>query len=128
MAYLIDTDWAVDYLKGVDEKVSFLQSHDQLHIATISIGELVEGIEDSGRKEEREDALEDFIAGVTVLAFTREMAASFGNIRNKLRKQGELVGDIDIMIGATARVHDLNLLTDNTAHFELMPSVTVYGD
>jgi predicted nucleic acid-binding protein len=43
--YLIDTDWAVDYLKGIDEKVRFLQNEEELYISALSVGELVEGIE-----------------------------------------------------------------------------------
>lgn len=53
MTYLIDTDWAVDYLKGIDEKVEFLQQEEELYVSTLTVGELVEGIEDSERKEER---------------------------------------------------------------------------
>jgi predicted nucleic acid-binding protein len=58
--YLIDTDWAADYLKGVNEKVEFLQEQEDLYISAISVGELIEGIEDSERKEERRKAMEDF--------------------------------------------------------------------
>lgn len=78
MKYLIDTDWTVDYLKGVDEKVNFLQKQEDLYISTLSIGELVEGIEDSDKREERMKSLNDFLAGVTVLPFTKDIAVEFG--------------------------------------------------
>ena len=51
MAYLIDTDWAVDYLKGIEDKVGQLQDMKNLFISALSVGELVEGIEDSGRED-----------------------------------------------------------------------------
>lgn len=127
MAYLIDTDWAVDYLKGVDETVRFLQDEQDLYISALSVGELVEGIEDSDRKEARMDSLNDFLAGVTVLSFTRDAAVEFGKVRNTLRKRGELIGDIDTMIAATARVNDLTILTENTQHFRKIGELDNYS-
>lgn len=124
--YLIDTDWAVDYLKGIDEKVRFLQNEEELYISALSVGELVEGIEDSDRKEERMDSLNDFLAGITVLSFTRDTAVEFGKIRNRLRKNGQLIGDIDTMIAATARVNNLEILTDNAQHFNKVDEIEIY--
>ena len=127
MAYLIDTDWAVDYLKGVDEKVSFLQSAEDLYITSISIGELIEGVEGSEKKEDRIRGLENFLANITVVSFTEEMAYTFGKIRNDLRIKGKLPGDIDLMIAATALHLDLEVLTDNKKHFEDISGIELYG-
>lgn len=127
MAYLIDTDWAVDYLKGIDETVRFLQDEEELYISALSVGELVEGIEDSERRDERMESLNDFLAGVTVLSFTRETAVEFGKIRNALRKNGQLIGDIDTMIAATARVNDLTILTENTKHFSKIKELELHS-
>ncbi len=127
MAYLIDTDWAVDYLKGVDEKVSFLRSAEDLYITSISIGELIEGIEGSEKKEARIRGLENFLANITVVSFTEEMAYTFGKIRNDLRKKGKLPGDIDLMIAATALHLDLEVLTDNKKHFKHISGIELYG-
>ncbi|MFB6191670.1 MAG: type II toxin-antitoxin system VapC family toxin [Candidatus Nanohaloarchaea archaeon] len=127
MTYLIDTDWAVDYLKGIDEKVEFLQQEKELYVSTLTVGELVEGIEDSERKEERMESLEDFLSGVTLLSFTKETAIEFGKIRNNLRKQGNTIGDIDTMIAATAKVHNLEILTDNTQHFQKVEDLQLHN-
>lgn len=125
MPYLIDTDWAVDYLKGVNEKVEFLQDADKLYISALSVGELVEGIEGSESRERRMNSLNDFLAGVTVLAFTKEAAVEFGKIRNRLREEGRLIGDIDTMIAATAKTQGLEILTDNTRHFDEIEEVRI---
>lgn len=124
--YLIDTDWAVDYLKGVNEKVEFLQEQEDLYISAISVGELIEGIEDSERKEERRKALEDFLSGVKILAVTKEIAVEFGKIRNNLRQEGELIGDIDVIIGATAKTNNLTILTDNQKHFSKIENIDLH--
>lgn len=128
MGYLIDTDWAVDYLKGVDEKVEFLQHHEELYISTLTVGELVEGIEDSNRREQRMNSLEDFLSGITVLAFTKQTGVEFGKIRNKLRKEGEMIGDIDAMIGATGKTHGLEILTDNKQHFQKVNGIQIHEE
>lgn len=128
MSYLIDTDWAVDYLKGVDEKVEFLQDHEELYISTLTVGELLEGIEGSDHKEQRMNALEDFLSGVTVLSFTKQIAVEFGKIRNKLREEGDLIGDIDTMIGATGKTHDLQILTDNAHHFQKIDGIHIHKE
>jgi len=128
IGYLIDTDWAVDYLKGVDEKVEFLQSQEDLYVSTLTVGELVEEIEDSDRRDQRMSALEDFLSGITVLSFTKQAAVEFGKIRNNLREKGEMIGDIDTMIGATAKAHSLEVLTDNTQHFRKINGLELYEE
>lgn len=126
MPYLIDTDWAVDYLKGVGGKVSFLQSAEELYISSISVGELVEGIIDSKDEEKRREGLENLLTKITVVPFTGKIARIFGRMRSKLRNKGKLPGDIDIMIGATAQFMDLELLTENTKHYKDMDGVKLH--
>jgi tRNA(fMet)-specific endonuclease VapC len=38
--------------------------------------------------------------------------------RGRLRKQGALIGDFDLLIGATCLHYGLMLLTNNRQHFE----------
>ena len=73
------------------------------------------------------DSLNDFLAGVTVLSFTRDTAVDFGKIRNRLRKNGQLIGDIDTMIAATAKVNDLEILTDNDQHFSKVDEIEIHS-
>ncbi len=42
----------------------------------------------------------------------------FGKERGRLRATGLMIGDCDLLIGATALRHDLTLLTNNRRHFE----------
>ena len=39
-------------------------------------------------------------------------------IYGKLYRQGQLITDADILIAATALVHNLTLVTENVAHFQ----------
>jgi len=42
----------------------------------------------------------------------------FARVRSLLRRQGNLIPDLDLLIAATALEHELVLLTRNRRHFE----------
>lgn len=44
------------------------------------------------------------------------------------RPQRQQIGDIDLLIAATALHHDLTLLTRNVRDFRLVPGLKRYGD
>ncbi|MER3559173.1 MAG: hypothetical protein C4336_06790 [Armatimonadota bacterium] len=52
--------------------------------------------------------------------------ARFAEIRAHLRRRGELIPDFDLLIGATALVHDLTVLTFNLRHFQRIPELKLY--
>jgi predicted nucleic acid-binding protein len=62
--------------------------------------------------------LEEFLAGVVVLGLDEEICKRFGQFRGSLGKRGQTVGDFDLLIAATALLHNLTLLTNNRKHFE----------
>jgi tRNA(fMet)-specific endonuclease VapC len=84
----------------------------------ISLAELSEGVYYSRDPEGDEQDLTDFLRGVTVLGLDTDSAKIFGRERGRLRAAGTLIGDLDLLIGATALHHNLTLLTNNRSHFE----------
>jgi len=50
----------------------------------------------------------------------------YARIRGVLRAQGQLIGDLDTLIAATALHHDLTLTTQNTRHFSRIPDLKLY--
>lgn len=68
-AYLLDTDWAVDFLSGHQEtveKIRELKGHG-LALSLISLAELYEGVYYSREPAESEQKLMDFLSGVDEL-------------------------------------------------------------
>jgi predicted nucleic acid-binding protein len=65
-----------------------------------------------------EQGLNDFLQGVVLLGLDEETAKIFGQERGPLRATGLIIGDFDLLIGATALQYDLTLLTNNRQHFE----------
>jgi tRNA(fMet)-specific endonuclease VapC len=60
---------------------------------------------------------------VNVVDFDHVCAKKFGEIRGSLLRQGISVPAVDLMIGSVALVHDLTLVTHNTADFQNIPGI-----
>ncbi len=70
------------------------------------------------RSTESECVLHDFLELVSVLGIDEETYKLFGKERGRMRAEGKRIGDFDLIIGVTARQHNLTLLTNNRRHFE----------
>ena len=128
MTYLVDTDWVADYLKGrptVVEQLHIL-SGDGLAISVITYGEIYEGIFYGTNAAHHARIFRQFLRGVDVLNFNRPIMQQFARIRGDLRRQGQMIGDLDTLIAATALHHDLTLIIRNRAHFERIPVLRLY--
>ena len=58
-----------------------------------------------------EAILKDFLTTVTILGIDEEVCIIFGREMARLRQVGRTVGDMDLLIAATALRPDLTLLT-----------------
>jgi len=123
MKYLVDSDWVVDYLAGRQQAVSLLTSvwQDGIAISLITFGEIYEGIY-YGRDPQRSEAVfRQFLRSVDVLPLNRSIMQRFARLRGDLRQRGQLIGDPDILIAATALYYNLTLLTRNRSHYQHIP-------
>jgi tRNA(fMet)-specific endonuclease VapC len=128
MRCLIDTDWAIHYLNkhaGIVERLQELQQQEGLGLSIVSLAELYEGVFYSRDPDGDERDLQDFLRGVTILGIDEEVCKIFGRERGRLRAAGMLVGDFDLLIGATALRHNLTLLTNNRRHFERIAGLRI---
>jgi predicted nucleic acid-binding protein len=119
--YLVDTDWVVDYLHGaavITDRVGDLIRRRVLALSIVSLAELYEGVLFSTQPSRSQLALRRFVRGVRVLPIDEETAKRFGEERGRLRKMRRHIGDLDLLIAATALRHHLTLLTNNRRHFE----------
>ena len=128
MSYLIDTDWVASYLKGRSDAQNLLQSLRPLGIAIglITYGELLDGIYYGHDPAANERAFRQFLRVTTVLPLNRRIMEHFARIRGGLRQHGQLIGDPDILIAATALHHRFTLVTGNTKHFQRIPGLMLY--
>jgi len=120
LSYLVDTDWAVHWLHGnerIRQRMEELRGQG-LALSAVSLAELWEGVHYSRDPLQSEHGLNDFLRRVSFVSIDEETCKLFGKERGRLRAAGKRVADFDLIIGVTARRHDLTLLTNNRRHFE----------
>ena len=130
MRYLLDTTWAVNYLRGRDATVKKILSlkSEGLAISIVTLAELYEGVYRSANPALAEGHLKDFLSGLSILGVNEEICRIFGRERAKLRQKGTPIGDIDLLIASTSLHHDLVLLTDNVKHFKQVEGLKILRD
>ena len=127
VAYLIDTDWIIDYHNDSEPVASRLEElrGEGIGISMISLAELYEGVYGSRSPEDSEIKLLGFLSGIAVLEINEGICRMFGRERGRLRKQGLLIGDLDIFIPSTSLYYGLPLCTNNRKHNERIESLQI---
>ncbi len=128
MTYLVDSDRVADWLQGRPAAVDVLRSlaPDGLAISLVTYGEIYEGIYYGRHPAGTERVFRQFLRAVDVLRLTRPIMRRFARVRGDLRRRGQLIGDPDVLIAATALHHDLTLVTGNRAHFRRISELRLY--
>jgi predicted nucleic acid-binding protein len=128
MMYLVDTDWVADFLKDREpaQNVFRALAPDGFAISLITYGEIQEGILYGQNIRVHAHGFRQFLRWVRVLPLTRTTMRHFARIRGELRARGQLIGDMDLLIAATALNYRLTLLTRNVRHFERVPDLQIY--
>ncbi len=125
--YLVDTDWIIDYEHGKPGTVSRLDAllPQGVGLSIVSLAELFEGQLDSADPRAQEHALLGFLAGVRVVPLDIAVCRLFARERRRLRAEGNLIADLDILIGCTALRHGLTLLSNNHRHFQRLEGLSI---
>jgi tRNA(fMet)-specific endonuclease VapC len=125
--YLLDTDMCIYLLNGqprVKARVAQVGVA-ALAVAIPMVGELYFGAYNSGRVEANVARVHAFLSppGPQVLRIDEPAAEQFGRLKAILRREGGLIGDIDLFIAGVAVCHGLTVVTNNTGHFERIPEL-----
>ena len=125
LEYMLDTNICIYVIKNrpaaLRERLD--QLAEALCISTITLGELLYGVEKSTRRSQNLQAVEQFTARLEVLPFSAKAAAHFGQIRAELARLGLPCGAYDMLIAAHARSEGLMLVSNNVREFERMPGL-----
>ena len=127
--YLLDTVWIVDVLNGQDTAIQTLLElvPAGLAVSIITYGELYEGAYYARNPEAALAGLEAFLEGKEILPLSQAVMEHFAIVRGALPRQiRQQIGDMDILIAATALEHDLTLLTRNLKDFQQIPDLKLY--
>jgi tRNA(fMet)-specific endonuclease VapC len=125
MSFLLDTDTCSFHLKRPSGLIHrFIQYSGRLYLPTIALAELFAWAYHRANPTVLLQAISnDLVAEVTVLDFDSACAEQFGKIRGVLLQQGIQIATADLMIASVALVHNLTLVTHNTADFQSIPGL-----
>lgn len=115
---LVDTDILIEYYKNL-----YQLPKQPLYISIITMYEFTRGTRDPKTAKKLLD--ESF----PILWLDNEIILKRGEIWQLLRREGELIDDRDLIIGATAIINELELLTENEKHFKKLEKygLKLYG-
>jgi tRNA(fMet)-specific endonuclease VapC len=127
LEYMLDTNICIYVIRNYPPELQdrFNRLAEQLCISSITLGELLYGVEKSRRRLDNLQAIEHFKARLEVLPFGEKAAAHYGQIRARLEGTGRPAGAHDMMIGGHARSEGLILVTNNLREFERMDGLRV---
>lgn len=121
MQILIDSDVIIDFLKGHKRGIAFMDRllKEKLLISIVTWMEVIYGTKRSSIPGKRREEFEDFLTtlSIQVIPIDKPVADAFIELKFSLEKVKQNLPDFDLLIAATALVHDLSLATRNVKHF-----------
>ncbi len=120
LKYMLDTNIAIYVIKIRPMEVleTFNRNVGRMCISSITLAELMHGVEKSTKPEHNLQQVEDFVSRLSVLEYGNKAAAHYGDIRAVLERKGTPIGVNDLHIAGHARSEGLTLVTNNFNEFE----------
>lgn len=117
---MLDTNIVIYIIKRrpIEIMQTFNQHTGQLCISSITLAELMHGVEKSRHVDKNLRNVEDFVSRLDVLDYGRKAAAHYGEIRADLERKGKTIGVNDLHIAGHARSEGLILVSNNLKEFE----------
>ncbi len=126
--YMLDTNTCIFVLRNRPEKAKRkFKAIKNICISSVTFGELCFGIEngDAHLREKRWEQLDDFTQRILIDPWDEEAARHYGAIRALLKREGNTIGNNDLLIAAHSRSIESVLVTNNTKEFSRVPDLTL---
>jgi predicted nucleic acid-binding protein len=128
-AYLVDTDWIIQALRGdgIATQILINLAPTGLAISLITYGELYQGAYYAHDPQRMLVALDAILENKEIVPLSLAIMRRFAILRGRLtRNQRQQIGDMDLLIAATAIQHDLTLITFNERDYRLVAGIKLY--
>ena len=122
--YLLDTSSAIALFAGDPGALDHLADAEAVFVPSIVLGELYYGARKSNQPEANLARIDDFAANAVILACDGDTARRYGQVKDRLRRQGQPLPENDIWIAAIAIQHGLALATRDN-HFGEVEGLSV---
>lgn len=126
--YLLDTNICIFAIKRKPAKVLELikkRSEEGIYISSLTVAELEFGVQNSSKKEQNRIALLKFLSIFKILNFDDADAIDYGRLKVDLRKKGELIGPIDMLLAAQALNKEIIFVTNNVKEFKKVDGLRI---
>ena len=124
MNFLLDTDICSAHMRRPAKLAHrFVQYTRQIAISSVTLAQLYAGAYKHSQLKRLLTLIADLLHEVQVIDFDSACAEKFGQVRGTLLQQGISVPTTDLMIATAALVHNLTLVTHNTADFQNIPGL-----
>jgi predicted nucleic acid-binding protein len=124
---IVDTNVFISFeRRGQPIDLSAWEPSEDVFISVVTVSELLMGVhraDSEARRTRRSAFVEAVITGVRVLDFTTVVARLHAETYAVLARRGQLIGAHDLILAATARHHNLSLLTNTVNEFSRVPGL-----
>jgi len=120
MNLVIDSDILIYFLKGHIEIVEKLSSYpaEALFTTRINYTELLYGAYNSTKVEQNLSKITALLTMLPILEFDQTASVIFAQDKAALKRQGNLIADMDLMIASITKANGFSLVTNNGKHFD----------
>ena len=115
-------------MRGETKTITQIKKHapSDLSISTITLAEILYGIEKSPhKKEERRQKLQHITSELKAYPFDAIAAQKYAIIRSQLEKEGQVISERDTQIAAIALANQLTVVTHNVKEFNRIAKLKV---
>lgn len=126
MIYLLDTNICIHFFRGnfnLLEKIQIVKLNN-CAISEITLAELVFGAENSSNPEKNLKLITSFSEQLNILPILSGIEF-YAKEKVRLRKEGKMISDFDLLIGSTAVANDLIMVTENTKEFKRIANLKI---
>ena len=126
--YLLDTNIVSYWMRGNESVIDRIRScsPSDLALSTITLAEILYGIEKSPlKKKERRLKIEKISSLLEIYSFDEMAAAEYAVIRARLEKKGTVISERDTQIASIAMANKLTVVTHNVKEFSRIPKLKV---
>lgn len=117
---LLDTDVLVDFFRGFDKAVAFINKYnDRIILSSIVVAELYAGV----KGDTEQNAMQNFISLFRVVPIDAAIGKAGGLYRRDYGKSHG-VGLADAIVAATVESEKAELKTLNTKHYPMFKTLT----
>lgn len=128
MLFALDTNACIDLLRGrAPAMMERFREVDPTQVAIPSLvyAELLLGVALSETPSANRRLVERLVAPLTVLDFDQRAAKVYATIRAAMQANGTVIGPNDLIIAATALVHQAILVSANVREFGRVPGLLI---